>query len=102
MLTMKSKKIMSLTLCTLLGTSLLGGAAAEASPYHRLPQIEYRDDAPLPPEVPHRYDNPPHEKHHKKYNPPREEDPSESHSEGEVITAGVVGAVLGAVLAKNT
>lgn len=102
MLTMKSQKIMSLVLCTLLGLSLLSGAAAEASPHHKLPQIQYRDDAPPPPDLDHRDETPPPEKHHKKHNPPREEDPSESHSEGEVITAGVVGAVLGAVIAKNT
>ena len=102
MLTMKSKKIMSLTLCTLLGTSLLGGVAAEASPGHHWPQIQYRNDAPPPPDPEHRDEIPPPEKHHKKHHPPQEEDQANSHSEGEVITAGVVGAVIGAVIAKNT
>jgi hypothetical protein len=73
MLTIKSKKILSLTLCTLLATSIFGGVAAEAHPF----------------------DYPPPHPHHREYK-------SDSHSEGEVITAGIVGAVLGAVIAKNT
>lgn len=39
------------------------------------------------------------EAHHRHEPPPRQED---SHSEGEVITAGIVGAVVGAIVAKNT
>ncbi len=34
--------------------------------------------------------------------PPKEKNSSNTHSTGEVVTAGVVGAVIGAVLAKNT
>jgi hypothetical protein len=34
--------------------------------------------------------------------PPKETKSSDSHSTGEVVTAGVVGAVIGAVLAKTT
>jgi len=64
---------MSLTLCTLLATSIFGGVAAEAHPF----------GAP-----------PPYTRDYK--------DSSNSHSEGEVITAGIVGAVVGAVVAKIT
>jgi hypothetical protein len=41
------------------------------------------------------------EAHPHDFPPPRQEE-SASHSEGEVITAGIVGAVVGAVIAKNT
>jgi hypothetical protein len=40
------------------------------------------------------------EAHRRHYEDPPQQD--QGHSEGEVITAGIVGAVVGAVIAKNT
>jgi|WetSurMetagenome_2_1015567.scaffolds.fasta_scaffold881332_1 hypothetical protein len=53
MINMKSKKIMSLTLCSLLGASVFGGIVAEASPhYHHSSPLQYKDEDWNPPPEP--------------------------------------------------
>lgn len=66
------KKFIALTLCTLMLTGSFGGIS-EARYHHH-----------------HHYDDP----------PPSQQD--EGHSGGEVSTAAIVGAVVGAVIAKVT
>jgi flagellar motor component MotA len=69
-----TKKILSLVLCSLMIAGISGGVS----------EAHYRDDCP-------RYEH--HHHHHYE---------SEGHSEGEVITAGIVGTVLGVIIANNT
>ena len=71
-----TKKVLSLVLCSLMIAGISGGVS----------EAHYRDDYP-------RYE---HHRHH------HYEAPSEGHSEGEVITAGIVGTVLGVIIANNT
>jgi hypothetical protein len=70
------KKIIALAICSL----MLMGSFGEISEAH------HRDDAPPPP--PRHYNDAPHH--------------DEGHSSGDVNTAAIVGAVLGAVIAKVT
>lgn len=79
MLTLKSKKMTSLLLASFMSVSILGTAIAEAHP-----------DCPPP--------APRHE--HWQRNHPQA--PDNGHSTGEVTTAAIIGAVVGAVIAKNT
>ena len=74
MLTLKSKKMTSLLLASFMSVSILGTAIAEAHPGY----------------PPHHHQEHPHHWQ------------SDGHSTGEVTTAAIVGAVLGAVIAKNT
>ena len=70
------KKIVSLALCSLMLAGISGGIS----------EAHYRDDGP-------RYE---HHRHHREYSQPA------GHSGGEVITAGIVGTVLGVIIANNT
>ncbi len=86
----KTKKFTSMALAAMISISILGTTSlAAASPAHH-PGWENRQEEPSRPLPP-----PPKERH-----PQRSA--SNTHSQGEVITAGVVGAVVGAILAKNT
>jgi hypothetical protein len=87
----KTKKFLSMTLAAMMSLSILSSTAiVAASPAH--PGWENRVEEPEQPTPP-----PPKEKPHREH-----EDKSDTHSEGEVITAGLVGAVVGAIVAKNT
>lgn len=83
---------MSLTLSFAILFGSLGVAATtEASPAHD----RYMDSGNPPP--------PPHNRHHKHDKPDRtHDDDNNTHSEGDVITSGIIGAVVGAIIAKNT
>jgi hypothetical protein len=88
-----AKKLMSITL----GAAILVGSfgfttTIEASPRHH---HHYDDDYAPPPPPPHH-----HYRHHHYDDPPERHD--EGHSQGEVNTAAIVGAVIGAVVANNT
>lgn len=86
------KKLMSLTLGVAILFGSLGVAATtEASPRHHGAHMEAGNPPPPPPE--HREDREHHEHH---------EQEKEGHSTGEVTTAAIVGAVVGAVIANNT
>ena len=81
---------MSLTLSFAILFGSFGIAATtEASPAHD----RYRDSGDPPP--------PPHNRHHKQ-DKPKAHDDDNNHSEGDVITSGVIGAIVGAIIAKNT
>ena len=89
------KKFIALTLCSLMLLGSFGGIS----------EAHDRDDSPPPPHrrhynsqqfYRHHYDS---QRHH--YNAPqRQED--EGHSGGEVSTAAILGAVVGAIIAKTT
>lgn len=86
------KKLMSLTLGVAILFGSLGIAATtEASPRHHGAHMEAGNPPPPPPE--HREDREHHDHH---------EQEKEGHSTGEVTTAAIVGAVVGAVIANNT
>lgn len=89
------KKLMSLTLGVAILFGSLGIAATtEASPRHHRPYMEAGD--PPPPE--HRE----HRDEHREHRDEHHEQENEGHSTGEVTTAAIVGAVVGAVIANNT
>ncbi len=76
MYNLKKKKLTAYVLAAFMTVSVLGTTIASAHPH----------DNPPPP--PPRHD---HNNHHDK-----------GHSSGEVTTAAILGAVAGAVIAKNT
>lgn len=80
MLKLKKKKFLSAALCSMMCLSVFGATLAEA----------HEGDNPPPP--PQQQE---HHKHHK-------QDDSDTHSQGEVTTAAILGAVVGAVIAKTT
>ena len=80
---MFSAKKLKLTACALTGIMTIGiggltASSAEASPWHQ--------DKPEYQQLAHK-----HHRYHEK-----------THSQGDVNTAAIVGAVVGAVIAKNT
>jgi hypothetical protein len=80
-----TKKFLSLTLSFAILFGSLGiVATTEASPAH-----DRYMDAGDPPPPPHDHANPPPKK-------------DKGHSSGEVTTAAIVGAAVGAIIAKNT
>jgi hypothetical protein len=82
------KKIIALTLCSLMLMGSFGGIS----------EAYDRDDSPPPPPRHHEDAPPPPPRHHE--DAPRHQD--EGHSSGDVTTAAIVGAVIGAVIAKVT
>ena len=91
MFQMKTKKFLSVALAAMMSLSILGttglAAASPANPPH--PGWDNQVEEPQRPTPP-----PPKKKHHKENN--------NTHSQGEVITASLVGAAIGALVAKNT
>jgi hypothetical protein len=86
-----TKKFMSLTLSFAILFGSLGVAATtEASPSHD----RYMGSGDPPP--------PPHDRHHKHDRQHNDNDDNNTHSEGDVITSGIIGVVVGAIIAKNT
>jgi len=83
------KKVIALILCSLM---LMGSFSGISEAYDR-------DDSPPPPPRHHEDAPPPPPRHHEDA-PPRHQD--EGHSSGDVSTAAIVGAVIGAVIAKVT
>jgi hypothetical protein len=90
------KKFIALTLCSLMLLGSFGGIS----------EAHDRDDSPPPPHrrhynsqqfYRHHYDS---QRHH--YNAPPERQEDEGHSGGEVSTAAILGAVVGAIIAKTT
>ncbi len=88
------KKLTAFALCGVLATSAISLPAAAASAAER----------PYGPAITelssHHRSGDDWERDHRR--PPREEKSSKSHSTGELWTAGIVGAVIGAIVAKNT
>lgn len=78
MFNMKSKKLLSATLCGMMCAGVFGTTLAEASAAQ--PEQSFRQMSSAP----------------------DYEYKSRWHSQGEVNTAAIVGAVVGAVIAKNT
>ncbi|MDQ0204942.1 hypothetical protein [Pectinatus haikarae] len=76
MFKLKAKKLTALILSSFMSITVLGTTLAEAHP----------NDNPPP-----RQEEPRHPKHNE-----------DGHSTGEVTTAAIAGAVVGAVIAKNT
>jgi len=93
------KKFIALTLCSLM---LMGSFSGISEAYDRddspPPPPSHHEDAPPPPPPRHHEDAPPPPRRH--HEAPRHQD--EGHSSGDVNTAAIVGAVIGAVIAKVT
>ena len=90
------KKLTVLSLCGILATSAICLPTASAS-------ATARRDAPAITELSSHHNHRAHddwERDHRR--PTREKKNSGKHSTGELWTAGIVGAVIGAVIAKNT
>lgn len=82
MLSLKSVKLTAVALASCMSVGLVGmtATAAEASPRHHAPAYEEMQDHEVTPLSYHR----------------------KQYSEGERNTAAIVGAVVGAIIAKNT
>ncbi|MDQ0202808.1 hypothetical protein NXG61_12105 [Pectinatus haikarae] len=82
MLRNKMKKIIAFILSSFMVITVLGTTMAEAHPmYNSHPSARHEE---------------------RRHNPPSHKDNDKGHSTGEVTTAAIIGAVLGAVVAKNT
>ena len=96
---MFSSKHLKMTACTLaaiMGMGLAGPAltAAEASSHHSSnPRYERHEPVPEPHEDRHE----PPRKHHEDNH-----ETQKTHSQGDVNTAAILGAIAGAIIAKNT
>lgn len=94
------KKGMALTLAGLMSFGIASTTltvSAEAASRHEPPRYEQQNDRNW--EYQHRDDDRGRYDHNRK--PPKKSS-SSSHSTGEVTTAAILGAVVGAVIAKNT
>jgi hypothetical protein len=100
MLKIKSKKIMSLTLCSLMAVSIFSTVIAEAHPLNAPVFFETEQRAAYRHEHRMERERMEHERE-RRIEYARHHD-SSARSEGEVITARIVGAVVGAIIAKNT
>ena len=92
------KKVTAFALCGVLATSVISLPAAAASAAVRtgapaITELSSHHSDRHDGEWDHDHRTPP---------PPREKKSSDKHSTGELWTAGIVGAVIGAVIAKNT
>ncbi|XOQ26157.1 MAG: Lipoprotein [Mitsuokella multacida] len=94
------KKGMALTLAGLMSFGIASTTltvSAEAASRHEPPRYEQQNDRNW--EYQHRDDDRGRYDHNRK--PPKKSS-SSSHSTGEVTTAAILGAIVGAVIAKNT
>lgn len=94
------KKGMALTLAGLMSFGIASTTltvSAEAASRHEPPRYEQQNDRNW--EYQHRDDDRGRYEHNRK---PPKKNSSKSHSTGEVTTAAILGAVVGAVIAKNT
>lgn len=90
------KKFIALTLCSLMLMGSFGGIS----------EAHDRDDSPPPPHRRH-YNSQQSYRHHynsqqHRYDAPQKRQEDEGHSGGEVSTAAILGAVVGAIIAKTT
>ena len=100
MFKIKTKKITALTLCSLMAVSIFSTVIAEAHPWDA-PDFSVSEQRAIYRHE-HRLERERLEHERERRIEYARHHDSSIHSEGEVITAGIVGAVVGAIVAKNT